>query len=249
MCSIVVEMGTTFGGGQKKQKKESAQDMHLQWELRNFVKSISHDKRIKSMLVNEKLYVVNLFVNAEKVTDPLTEEYIKQLEKNATTTSKVNKKSSLGMGFVNIAASLLGTDAGSGEVRTNVVTWENIVVRMIKHVDFKNASGNTDANSGVCAHILHLFDLYLHGDDDGLEQKQNKLNEWGVLQLCYRLIKTGKNAPLFSRALKLMNSLLTEGNVSCQESLQQYMISSAAGDTDGQFFKSIFDTIEAATIW
>jgi hypothetical protein len=141
------------------------------------------------------------------------------------------------------------TTSGEGEIRTNVVTWEDVVVRMIKHVDFKNNTGATEGT--VCRHILYLFDLYVRGDgaEAGLLARQNEFNEWGVLKLCYRLIKAGKDAPLFVSALVLMRSLLMNGNTACQEALQEYMGSPAAGDTEGQFFRSLFETVQAASLW
>lgn len=70
-----------------------------------------------------------------------------------------------------------------------------------------------------------------------------------MVKLCYRLIKSGKDSPLFLSALVLLRSLLAEGNTYCQEALQEYMCSPAAGDTEGQFFRAIFETVQAASTW
>ena len=226
------EMKSMLGGDKEaneSRESEAMQDMYLQLELRNFVKRVSHDKRIKGMLISEKEHVLNVLVNSDKYTDPNDEEYIIQL-KQAHLHSKYGSST-------------------SREIRTNTISWRDIVLRMIKHVDFKNIVGKT--NDSACRHILYLFDLYVHGaeGDEELEDRQNNLNEWGVIKLCYRLIKAGKDSPLFAEALLLLRSILSEGNTACQDALLDYMKSSLSSDSEGHFFRAIYETIHSASTW
>ena len=242
-----VEMGVKLGGlKNSKRSDEAAQDMHLQLELRNFTKRVSHHKSIKRKLVTEKEHVLNLLINAEERTNPNTEDYIKNLQMlEGDMQGGVKTKKGFGS-LVNIIG--LGTKLDN-EVRTNSVSWKDVVLRMVKHVDFKNNRAGT--SSTVCSHIIYLFDLYVRGDgtDDGLEERQCNLMDWGVLHLCFRLIKAGKDSPLFVKALVLLTSLLSNGNSMCQQSLQAYMTSSSASDTEGNFFRALFETIQDAATW
>lgn len=161
-----VELGSSTGRRQKS-SSNAAQDMYLQLELRNFVKRVSQHKNIKGMLVAEKQYVLNLLVHADDLTDPNAEEHIQQLQANSTVKKEGDAEET---GKAAATSSKKGSISGGSsktqaEVRTNVVTWQEIVVRMIKHVDFKNNTGAT--NGTVCRHILYLLELYVRAGDGG----------------------------------------------------------------------------------
>mmetsp|Transcript_17820 Transcript_17820/g.26308 ORF Transcript_17820/g.26308 Transcript_17820/m.26308 type:complete len:3025 (+) Transcript_17820:90-9164(+) len=272
LSHVEMEMGGMLGARTSRRCSEAMKDQQLQRNLKDFTKHMTNNEQIKAELVKEKLSVIEILMNAHKLTDPRDVEYQQTFadrvnrDEESTITDEPHRRKTKRKSFTNAIVS--GFDGLAGalnlssqsrrviEVRRNVIHWNDIVRRMIRHIDYKNDRGEADSESSVCNNIIHLLNLFLEeGENDEneafstLENRQNNLNSLDIMALGYRLVKSTIKGPIYANALKLMTTMFLDGNTHSQQAVLDYMHSTDSNDSDGQFFKNIYDSIDQASVW
>jgi hypothetical protein len=198
-----------------KAHKLNAEEHKEEEKLQKFIKVLNlHSHTFKELRIEEDLKLMHLFEEAKDATDPNYEKYVerrkvslkikneydkvrstrrqsvKAEDMNSLANAAANLKSQLNTGVTSLATGVTVmtgiSDTPTDEIRTNVITYEDIVKRMIKHLDHKLEVGELGHEESVCAHMMSLFILYLEeGKRIDEDNGDGKLTDIFAYIYCY----------------------------------------------------------------
>ena len=254
-------------------------------QLKAFVEYVSTLPLVKDKIEEEEEGIIHSLTTSHLQTDPNQIEYVEgrlKTERLVQLGLKSRRRLSLNsFGLGAASSSAAGGGGGGGgsyaaavenpvidetEIRTNKVNFQDLVKRMVRHIDSKIESGlphtvSKDLIDILCRYIEDGEDI----DDDqekkaaagvvitgGVEmtKRQKELNSYGVTNLIYRIIAahdaSADEEIIFAKALRLGSLLLENGERSCQNQLLLY---AETHDSDGKFFSNLRGELITAITW
>lgn len=197
-----------------------------------FVHALQHSGRLERDGEREFRKMVNLFLEAEKLTDPNDLEYRKLREEGKT----------------------------SQDVRVRKITFEDIAKRLIRHIRTASNSDHHVTVLRVLSAVLKEYDPDSHDVSNSLntehidlanlrrktfEQVQIQLDRYGTSELVLDIISRTSDDELAINAIELGVLLLRGGNASVQSTMLKFLQNEPSGSFFQMIRQRIFRTRDA----